>query len=402
MRPAVTVLLGSGFSEGLGLAGTHALTDVVKSTQGPVVFAGGTSIPIADNLWRMAANYYDHLNFEIILHVVEAVMMYPAFRDWLTTDDKHKSAFGAFMQVEDRWRTFIEQGTGSAFLDYENSPFLDYYGRAIQEICDKLISGIGKITDDDARSVSRLLSALLNRFALVIATLNYDDVAERALDHWEDGFAEKPGGLFGFEPLRMLRPIEDAPFILHLHGSIRFYLISEDRTQMFRAADGTLRGSQSRRPQMGIAQSGERILVGPMISGLRKTDKVTVPPFGYYQYKLHDAILRSPRLLVIGYGAGDLYLNRLLVEMKRAHGDALRLAFITKGTSLLDIAEKLHIPAIAMDIGQEGDDFNALAQSVFEASATRTVVHDRNVLIYSAGFPFSDEITEGIVEFLVS
>jgi hypothetical protein len=38
--------------------------------------------------------------------------------------------------------------------------------------------------------------------------------------------------------------------------------------------------------------------------------------------------MRNPRLLVAGYGFGDLHFNRLLNRLTRIHGDSRRVVFI--------------------------------------------------------------------------
>jgi hypothetical protein len=129
-------------------------------------------------------------------------------------------------------------------------------------------------------------------------------------------------------------------------------------------------------------------------SGLRKTDKITVPPFGYYQYKFHDALIRSPRLLVIGYGGGDTYINSLVLQMRRIHGEAFKAAFITKSTkaSLRDYGTML--PLVAL--GVESQDLEIRLKDV---SVSEDFVELPFGIIYTAGFPLTNSVEDRLLSF---
>jgi hypothetical protein len=51
-------------------------------------------------------------------------------------------------------------------------------------------------------------------------------------------------------------------------------------------------------------------------------------PYSTYQAALHNALVRNSRLLIAGYGFGDLHFNRLLNRLTRIHGDNRRLVII--------------------------------------------------------------------------
>ena len=63
------------------------------------------------------------------------------------------------------------------------------------------------------------------------------------------------------------------------------------------------------------AQSHEESIIGPLITGLRKTDKLTVHPYDEYQAVFRQAVYKSDRMLVGGYSFGDLYLNSIVDHM---------------------------------------------------------------------------------------
>jgi hypothetical protein len=168
--------------------------------------------------------------------------------------------------------------------------------------------------------------------------LNYDNCIELSLGvgSWEDGFTLLDPGIFRFDPERIVN--STITRILHLHGSV-FYgyprfsnpnrFIFEDHHEDLYRFDTHVNArrnwfSRSR----NWAQSGERASAGPIITGQRKTDKLLAYPYSTYQAVLHDVLLNNPRLLIVGYGFGDLHFNGLLSRLTRIHGDNRRVVVI--------------------------------------------------------------------------
>jgi len=95
------------------------------------------------------------------------------------------------------------------------------------------------------------------------------------------------------------------------------------------------------------AQSGERATAGPIITGQRKPDKLLAYPYSTYQTVLHDALLRNPRLLIAGYGFGDIHFNRLLRRLTRIHGNNRRVVLIDFVPARGAVASGLVCPRVA-------------------------------------------------------
>ncbi len=77
------------------------------------------------------------------------------------------------------------------------------------------------------------------------------------------------------------------------------------------------------------SQAGRLARIGPLITGLDKTAKVFVAePYRTYHHALHSLVERVPRLLVVGYGFGDLHVNANINHFWRLHGDDRRVAII--------------------------------------------------------------------------
>lgn len=79
-------------------------------------------------------------------------------------------------------------------------------------------------------------------------------------------------------------------------------------------------------------QSAEEAIIGPIITGLKKTDKVINYPYSTYYAALQNSIVENNALLIVGYSFGDLHLNRLLERIVRIHGKKRRIVVITKFT----------------------------------------------------------------------
>lgn len=393
-QPRLTVLLGSGFSEGVSLSSTASLTELVRTLPGPELYGepvpgGSRRVVVPAGIWRMATGYYVNPNFETMLHLVETALAYSWVKGWLAAEDRAKSAFGAFMNVMPHWQAFIEQGAAFSFVDF--------YRRALDAIAADIRQNIDKNATLIEREANRLLLPLAERFQLTIGTLNYDDIAEAALKNWHDGFEQDSEARYAFTPSAFVGNRE-TPELLHLHGSVRFYRLPDIRDTIFRAESSQLVPPQTREPTSQAAQSGELILIGPMISGLRKADKVSTSPFGYYQHRFQEALMHSASLLVVGYGGGDAYINNLILEMRRIHGDALRVAFITKHVDTqLFRHSGLLISALALGVEQA-------TQDAFAAECTRTMGNSQFVrwgegLLFLDGFPLEDAMIDELMDF---
>lgn len=67
-----------------------------------------------------------------------------------------------------------------------------------------------------------------------------------------------------------------------------------------------------------------------IVSGSRKTEKMTFAPNNVYLSDLARKVVENKRLMIIGYSFGDLYLNEILGLGMAAHGDEFRVVIIDK------------------------------------------------------------------------
>ncbi len=71
---------------------------------------------------------------------------------------------------------------------------------------------------------------------------------------------------------------------------------------------------------MAKTQAAEHVYQYPIVTGLRKNDKIMTPPFDAYYTHLYQQLRNNKNLLIIGYGFGDLYINGLLNQFRSFHG----------------------------------------------------------------------------------
>ena len=172
-----------------------------------------------------------------------------------------------------------------------------------------------------------------------VYNFNYDTTVEQSLIDYEDGYDEIPGQNYKqFLPHKLIANPRDRSTINHLHGCIHFYydratnhsIYNYIHGDLFRYPDyKTVRGMYIGRSQsQPTNQTNEELYAGPIITGLRKTDKLICIPYDYYHAHLGSSLLGSSRLLIAGYSFGDLYMNQQLIRMGLVHGNDRRVVLI--------------------------------------------------------------------------
>ena len=73
-----------------------------------------------------------------------------------------------------------------------------------------------------------------------------------------------------------------------------------------------------------------------IVSGSRKTEKMTFAPNNVYLSDLTRKVIENKRLMIIGYSFGDLYLNEILGLGMAAHGDDFKVMIIDKFPSYIN------------------------------------------------------------------
>jgi hypothetical protein len=320
-KERLTILLGAGASIYAGAPTTSALTDSLHAWS----LSRAIVLALANDKETKEAN------FEDVIHVLEEC-------------ESLKSPVPS--RAAQMLRRFV------ATLPYVNGIPLD---RNI--LCDERFAVMDLIAvafaslDYDAswHVLANLLRPLLTVFNLDIFTLNYDllvDVAVEGLSRetgkkWFNGYRTAPAGDAAFQPNEYAHWNDKwGPKYLtlsHLHGSLRysyapgpkaaharrFVLQEGDNLDQIRASWAAARGVALQAP----AETFDGI--APIVSGIRKLQKLDVQPYANYYAYFARAVSESPYLLVIGYGKGDEHINYWLQEYAQIHNKRARTVEIT-------------------------------------------------------------------------
>ena len=266
------------------------------------------------------------INFESLLHVVEMCISYSSC--W------HKELTS--------WPALPEFGTLIQPINFlKDIHTYDYirgaYGlqKTVMDIVNQYDSFFREDTSTEQwyRDFWKSLSGRSNIF-----NLNYDNTIENSLAEYEDGFPPiKDGEEYSrFSARRYYENTSSVSTIAHLHGQILYsmaksYPFEYTMRDMVKYRDYETacknRGGGHFPPSN---QAKEEYLQPEIVSGLRKTEKMTFAPNNVYLSDLARKVIENNRLMIIGYSFGDLYANQLLERHKLIHNKNQRVVVIDK------------------------------------------------------------------------
>jgi hypothetical protein len=348
----ITVLVGAGASQVLELPGTDDVTRKLVEKERTEIASGfkleGSMPypPIFAEVLDILNRCHTPPNFEHLLHALECLTS--MFETEASPKGRYKAIELLFTNgMSDRARSLIP-------VSYTPGLAATLLYLWLCEIFEKASAA--------AHSGSRWTSyadfwrTLAGKFTLDVATLNYDTCLEQAFPQFDQGFRPMSGTKAQrFDGLSFRS--QRNPRLMHLHGSILFggwdqnASISrpayedtwEDLYYYSEQADATVSRQGSKTDP--ISQAGRESIIGAIITGLQKPDKVLfAEPYMTYYRALAENLESCPRLLVIGYGFGDRHINALLERMPRWHGSARRIACIDYTRTMDQIPSKRHVP----------------------------------------------------------
>jgi hypothetical protein len=176
---------------------------------------------------------------------------------------------------------------------------------------------------------SKLWTRLSETFDLDVVTTNYDAMIERALPTIRNGFVN-----IDSEAAQRFSPSEYARAehrLAYVHGSIHFgyrregdpnrFVFEDSWHDLYRYDDPAKAQSTWGIRSHPTAMSGEELVVGPLLTGFQKPDKVlAIDPFHSYYVAFANSLRLNPRLLVLGYGFGDPHINGVISRLTKLHG----------------------------------------------------------------------------------
>jgi len=333
VRDRLTVLVGAGGSVDLGVPGTKEATDFVigddpwdeadewHKTDGWIV---NQVFNILKQWYRDPADQ----NFEVLLH---------AFEGMATLERAWRPGAGGRGRVI--WSLLTGGPRGELFKIFQDG-FADRgAGRLLRRLHGAFADHPMDKSSANWRAYETWWRELGHAFDLDIATTNYDRLIEEAVPSVDQGFRPMSGEEGQrFTPMNFRGP---GHRLAHLHGSVNFgyrslthepnrYAFPDGFHDLYRFDDPKVARESWGARSHPTAQSGEDLIVAPLITGLQKPDKVLAaePYHSYYRY-FGNWLEATPRLLVIGYGFADVHLNTLLARLTSWHGDARRVVIVT-------------------------------------------------------------------------
>jgi hypothetical protein len=321
----VTCLLGAGASVDIGGPLSSDLTTLVRQKQQQTINSQ-QPVPFLDRVGQILDTYFHPQNshFEDIFFTLESLNSILKGRNPGTVKD-YKPHLGAFIDLIDPF-----------FQDWE----LLYNAKKdlISVVADRIYQYDQYFTPAGQHAwYSRFWQNAICRCQWHIATLNYDHCIESSigLHNYEDGFEDIGEPFKRFNHNKFLQ--SSMTKVMHLHGSIRYghpnlgnrFIYEDDHEDLY-LFDTYQNASQTWFNRSGsTSQSHDETLIGPIITGLRKTDKILPLPYQSYYYQFQKSLIDSPRLLIIGYSFGDYYINSLLERISRFHGQNRKVVLIT-------------------------------------------------------------------------
>ena len=270
------------------------------------------------------------VNFEDIFHVLELMMGF----SMKESSKKFTSAYKVFARFKKK------------FSNVDRMSVISSVNKVI-EIVNNIVSEYSNHFHDKSTYFSTFIKKLENDFIINIFNLNYDTWCEQSLSSYCDGFVEIPGydsfQRFSIEKYRenYNRKVNT---IAHLHGSILYglpdfkssdinrYAYEDSRDCLYKYRDFTLSHDVRQRIFRSnlTNQAGETIAFSNIITGLMKTDKLLISPYMEYEHHFYHALTSNERLLLVGYGFNDQYINRMLWGFQTQNIQYRKVMLITK------------------------------------------------------------------------
>lgn len=347
MNDAVTIIVGAGtvldFDHKGIFPSVKNITDEVLKLS--IQKVDGGERPLLRELYdyivgklnqvgRPEVNRYipPQINFESLLHVVEMCISYSSCWHKELTSWPALPEFGTLIQPDE-------------FLN--NIQTYDYiraaYGlqNTVMSIVNQYNASFNEDTSTERwyQDFWKSLSGRSNIF-----NMNYDNTIENSLGEYEDGFPPiKDGEDYSrFSAKRYYENRRGVSTIAHLHGQLLFseareYPFEYSVRDMVKNKDyQTACKNRMGRQQNPSNQAKEEYVQPYIVSGSRKTEKMTFAPNNVYLSDLTRKVIENKRLMIIGYSFGDLYLNEILGLGMAAHGDDFKVVIIDKYPSYIN------------------------------------------------------------------
>lgn len=332
-----TILLGAGAVIDIGAPTTNDITQEIIKQNKYINYLDknfdGTFSPftaVSKVYSRLKEKYPKEPNFEQVFHVLEMLESYNRVWSYDCVNSRMYPPLAPFVVPETNIISHSEWKGLSSLLSQCQIDIM------------KMINKYDEMYNVKKNSDYLWYRDFWNKInGFDLFNLNYDTTIEQSVRNYNDGFVDSGDKQFQrFDPKELF--VDDGKNkICHLHGCILFnhqrykdinhdvYEYQYNDMYKWNDYDNVEKMLQSSFGTNPSNQSGETLHVGSIITGLRKTDKVTFAPYNYYHHYLNTAILNNKSLLIVGYSFGDLYVNDLIERMNLLYGKDKRIVVVT-------------------------------------------------------------------------
>lgn len=322
----VTALIGAGAAIDIGGPTTQQITEkVVNEIQGK--YLKNKKQYTLKGIYKILNNFYRdrESNFEDIFHTLEMLSSYQtAWGD--RTVSKFKPSICAFIKANRHFTKY--------------APYIHFAQMDLLNTVAEQVDSYNEKYKETKHGPNSWYFDFWNKSNIIwdVTTLNYDTTIEESFDEFIDGFCKEKGQNFSrFYPTK-LKKAHNKHTLAHIHGCINYgypwgihnqYIYEDDFHDQYKLEDY----NQARQHWFGkthdVSQAAEANYNAPIITGLRKLEKISKYPYSHYLYNFQDSLLKNNCLLIVGYGFKDLYLNQLMERMNIIHGEKKRIAIIS-------------------------------------------------------------------------
>lgn len=239
----------------------------------------------------------EQIDFEMLIHLCEQLAtLFPIPQEYVI--DRYRSLVAPFINP-------------SAAAQHYNLPSLIF---AVQDACYELLNRVTESCNQvscASHPQAQGLARLARVASLAVHSLNYDDIPYESGVEFYDGFDRRTGAF---------QPVYPWPRSKHtlcqLHGSVRWGMSDFPESELRWFASRTDAAATRRNTRRGPGQFMDRHSAAdaPIITGLRKADRILARPYGTYFHVCRDDLLRIPNWLIIGYGFRDQHVNNMLSQ----------------------------------------------------------------------------------------
>lgn len=329
-----TVIIGAGacldfdLPAGVNKPSTGEITRQVLALTPTDPLTGHPITILQDINSHLQANYPAWAHFEVIFHALESIVAYNNHWLYHVQDSRYVPVFAPFVNPI--------------------KPYTDNYNGVLRDFLITIMDVVDsydrpfRTNKNNNKWYREFWSSYKSKWD--IFNFNYDTTIEESLGVVEDGFCQiNPQTSFmHFVPSQLRNNKRNLSTLSHMHGCINFFderynkttydqeVFSYDFHDMYKypsyddVRSKMLGSGKSRKSN----QAGEEFVNTPIITGLRKPDKLSCAPFVFYHGHLYDKINTNRSLLITGYSFGDFHVNEHIKRMHLIHGNKKRVVLI--------------------------------------------------------------------------